>query len=205
MALKAQLSWFACVNGSPDLPLCVLLFGCFVKGPFNTQRGVKNLIGQFGVLHPLHPQCGCSSEKMCEQRTWTVCCFLLGPKPITLESIQTRPCFHVQDRKAFQTCFIATPCGFQNLPLVFWIQNTKVLVQTPPHPAESCPSAGPGAARLHGQQLFGRHGGLAPGGDGPGGGRVERRGTDAAVRADQRSTGGGGGRGVRGRGGGGAE
>ena len=39
MALKAQLSWFACVNGSPDLPLCVLLFGCFVKGPFNTQRG----------------------------------------------------------------------------------------------------------------------------------------------------------------------
>ena len=68
--------------------LCVLLFGCFVKGSFNTQRGVKNLIGQFGVLHPLHPQCGCSSEKMCEQRTWTVCCFLLGPKPITLESIQ---------------------------------------------------------------------------------------------------------------------
>ena len=66
---------------------CVLLFGCFVKGSFNTQRGVKNLIGQFGVLHPLHPQCGCSSEKMCEQRTWTVCCFLLGPKPITLESI----------------------------------------------------------------------------------------------------------------------
>ena len=87
MALKAQLSWFACVNGSPDLPPCVLLFGCFVKGSFNTQRGVKNLIGQFGVLHPLHPQCGCSSEKMCEQRTWTVCCFLLGPKPITLESI----------------------------------------------------------------------------------------------------------------------
>ena len=67
--------------------LCVLLFGCFVKGPFNTQRGVKNLIGQFGVLHPLHPQCGCSSVKMCEQRTWTVCCFLLGPKSITLESI----------------------------------------------------------------------------------------------------------------------
>ena len=66
---------------------CVLLFGCFVKGSFNTQRGVKNLIGQFGVLHPLHPQCGCSSVKMCEQRTWTVCCFLLGPKPITLESI----------------------------------------------------------------------------------------------------------------------
>ena len=87
VALKAQLSWFACVNGSPDLPPCVLLFGCFVKGSFNTQRGVKNLIGQFGVLHPLHPQCGCSSEKMCEQRTWTVCCFLLGPKPITLESI----------------------------------------------------------------------------------------------------------------------
>ena len=23
---------------------------------------------------------------MCEQRTWTVCCFLLGPKPVTLES-----------------------------------------------------------------------------------------------------------------------
>ena len=68
-------------------PSVVLLFGCFVKGPFNTQRGVKNLIGQFGVLHPLHPQCGCSSVKMCEQRTWTVCCFLLGPKPVTLESI----------------------------------------------------------------------------------------------------------------------
>ena len=70
----------------------MLLFGCFVKGSFNTQRGVKNLIGQFGVLHPLHPQCGCSSVKMCEQRTWTVCCFLLGPKPITLESISTAPC-----------------------------------------------------------------------------------------------------------------
>ena len=52
---------------------------------------LKNLIGQFGVLHPLHPQCGCSSEKMCEQRTWTVCCFLLGPKPITLESIGYQP------------------------------------------------------------------------------------------------------------------
>ena len=71
-------------------PSVVLLFGCFVKGPFNTQRGVKNLIGQFGVLHPLHPQCGCSSVKMCEQRTWTVCCFLLGPKPVTLESITGR-------------------------------------------------------------------------------------------------------------------
>ena len=59
-----------------------------------TLRGLlplKNLIGQFGVLHPLHPQCGCSSEKMCEQRTWTVCCFLLGPKPITLESIGYQP------------------------------------------------------------------------------------------------------------------
>ena len=67
----------------------MLLFGCFVKGPFNTQRGVKNLIGQYGVLHPLHPQCGCSSVKMCEQRTWTVCCFLLGPKPVTLESIHS--------------------------------------------------------------------------------------------------------------------
>ena len=74
-------------------PPCVLLFGCFVKGSFNTQRGVKNLFGQFGVLHPLHPQCGCSSVKMCEQRTWTVCCFLLGPKPITLESIETEPPF----------------------------------------------------------------------------------------------------------------
>ena len=95
MALKAQLSWFACVNGSPDLPPCVLLFGCFVKGSFNTQRGVKNLIGQFGVLHPLHPQCGCSSEKMCEQRTWTVCCFLLGPKPITLESITSKSAFEM--------------------------------------------------------------------------------------------------------------
>ena len=52
---------------------------------------LKNLIGQFGVLHPLHPQCGCSSVKMCEQRTWTVCCFLLGPKPITLESIGYQP------------------------------------------------------------------------------------------------------------------
>ena len=53
--------------------------------------GLKNLIGQYGVLHPLHPQCGCSSVKMCEQRTWTVCCFLLGPKPVTLESIGYQP------------------------------------------------------------------------------------------------------------------
>ena len=37
---------FACY---PDrLPSVVFLFGCFVKGPFNTQRGVKNSIGQFG-------------------------------------------------------------------------------------------------------------------------------------------------------------
>ena len=60
-------------------------------GPFFSFPLVKNLIGQFGVLHPLHPQCGCSSEKMCEQRTWTVCCFLLGPKPITLESTGYQP------------------------------------------------------------------------------------------------------------------
>ena len=52
---------------------------------------LKNLIGQYGVLHPLHLQCGCSSMKMCEQRTWTVCCFLLGPKPVTLESIGYQP------------------------------------------------------------------------------------------------------------------
>ena len=55
-----------------------------MKGPFNT--------------HQLHPQCGCSSEKMCEQRTWTVCCFLLGPKPVTLESIGLRRiCFQCQN------------------------------------------------------------------------------------------------------------
>ena len=29
---------------------------------------------------------------MCEQRTWTVCCFLVGPKPVTLESIQAELC-----------------------------------------------------------------------------------------------------------------
>ena len=52
---------------------------------------VKNLIGQYGVLHLLHPQCGCSSVKMCEQRTWTVCSFLLGPKPVTPESIGYQP------------------------------------------------------------------------------------------------------------------
>ena len=107
MALKAQLSWFACVNGSPDLPPCVLLFGCFVKGSFNTQRGVKNLIGQFGVLHPLHPQCGCSSEKMCEQRTWTVCCFLLGPKPITLVSIVSGVLFCGKPQRAACGCCVA--------------------------------------------------------------------------------------------------
>ena len=32
------------------LPSVVFLFGCFVKGPFNTQTGVKNSIGQFEGL-----------------------------------------------------------------------------------------------------------------------------------------------------------
>ena len=131
MALKAQLSWFACVNGSPDLPPCVLLFGCFVKGSFNTQRGVKNLIGQFGVLHPLHPQCGCSSEKMCEQRTWTVCCFLLGPKPITLESIE--PCVsegwdssrpQVSVEKAMWGSYLVS--GFRDLAVSLFILGVQI-------------------------------------------------------------------------------
>ena len=62
---------FACVLdvARPLLPSVVLLIGCFVKGPFNTQRSVKMYVGQFWVEHP---QCGCSSVKMCEQRTWTV-------------------------------------------------------------------------------------------------------------------------------------
>ena len=63
---------------------CLRRVGCLYAG---WPRCLKNLIGHHGVLHSLHPQCGCSSVKMCEQRTWTVCCFLLGPKPVTLESI----------------------------------------------------------------------------------------------------------------------
>ena len=63
-AAVGSLPGFACEKSTPAvLPSVVFLFGCFVKGPFNTQRGVKNLLSQFWGLHRLHPQCGCSSGK----------------------------------------------------------------------------------------------------------------------------------------------
>ena len=96
---QAPFGGFTCCSQAPKAPevssaaLAIALQGWTSSWgtSFQQRPKLKNLFGQFGVLHPLHPQCGCSSVKMCEQRTWTVCCFLLGPKPITLESIGYQP------------------------------------------------------------------------------------------------------------------